>query len=256
MSNAESERGPLDHIRIVLVGTKEPGNIGSVARAMKNMGLRRLYLVDPPDHRSGDARKMAHGSGDVLYGATVCATMEEALQDTVLVVGTTHRRRNHLDVLHGPKEISRRLLALPEGTEGALVFGREENGLSNNELQLCHIVANIQTANTYPSLNLSQASLLFGYELFQAAMNPPQNPDLDLATYQEIEAMYTHITSAMDQLGFVENLRPENFLRSVRRLFGRISLEKRDVYTIHKIFRQVDKYASQVDKQPADDAAQ
>ena len=245
MSQIESDRDLLGHIRVVLVGTKEPGNIGAVARAMKNMGLRRLYLVDPPDHKSGDARKLAHGSGDVLYGATVCSTMEEALQDTILVVGTTHRKRNHLDVLHGPKEISRRLLASPEGAEGALVFGREENGLSNNELQLCHIVANIQTANTYPSLNLSQASLLFGYELFQAAMNPPQHPDLDLATFQEIEAMYDHLTSTMDRIGFVASLRPENFLRSVRRLFGRIALEKRDIYTVHKIFRQVDKYVSQ-----------
>ena len=81
----------LNRIRVVLAGAKEPGNIGSVARAMKNMGLSRLYLVDPPDHTCGDARKMAHGSGEVLYGATVCESLEEALSGTVLSVGTTHR---------------------------------------------------------------------------------------------------------------------------------------------------------------------
>jgi len=251
MSNVDAERGPLDNLRVVLVGTKEPGNVGSVARAMKNMGILRLYLVDPPDHKCGDARKMAHGSGDVLYGATVCDTLEEALQDTVLAVGTTHRKRNDLDLFHGPKEISRRLLSLPEGTEGALVFGREENGLTNDELQLCHLVANIQTANTYPSLNLSQASLLFCYELFQAAMNPPEKPELDLASYQEIESMYNHIDLALNLLGYTESHRPESFFRSIRRLFGRIALERRDVFTIHKIFRQVDKFTSQLDRQSA-----
>ena len=234
----------LDHIRIVLVRPKEPGNIGAVARAMKNMGLPRLYLVDPSDHKSGDARKMAHGSGDVLYGATVCPTLEEALSGTLQSAGTTHRKRQGFDLLHSPRETSRRLIGLPENAEGALVFGCEENGLTNDELQLCSIVSRIPTASAYPSLNLSQATLVYAYELYVTAENPPDTSELNLAPFEEIESMYTHITDAMDKLGFISRHRPETFLRSIRRLFGRIQLERRDVATVHKIFRQVDRFVS------------
>ena len=235
---------PLDRIRIVLVEPKETGNIGSVARAMKNMGLSKLYLVNPSDFRSGDARKMAHGSGDVLYGATPVNRLEDALSGTVLAVGTTHKKRQDFDLLYGPRETAQRLVSLPEGTEGALVFGREESGLTNAELQLCQATSRIATARTYPSLNLSQAVLLFAYELYQAAENPAQRPDINLAPFEEIESMYAHISLALDKLGFVSRHRPETFMRSVRRLFGRISLERRDVATVHKIFRQVDRFVS------------
>lgn len=248
---AEKEPAPcvLDRIRIVLVEPKEPGNVGSVARAMKNMGLSRLYLVNPPDHKSGDARKMAHGSGDVLYGATVTETLEAALAGTVLTVGTTHRRRQNMDLMYGPGEAVRRLTSLPGGAEGALVFGREENGLTNHELQLCQLVARIPTAHAYPSLNLAQAALIFAYELHRAANNPPQIPQLDLASFEEIESMYAHIASALDKLGFVPRHRPETFLRALRRLFGRTPLERRDTATVHKIFRQIDKFVARHEDQ-------
>ena len=235
---------PLERIRVVLVEPKEPGNVGSVARAMKNAGLSRLYLVNPPDHRCGEARKMAHGSGEVLYGATVCSSLSEALEGTTLAVATTHRKRQSLDLMHGPREVAARLTSLPDDGEGALVFGREENGLTNDELQLCGMVGHIATPNRYPSLNLSQAVLIFGYELYQSIEKPSQVPELDLAPFEQVEAMYDHITDALDKLGFVSRHRPETFLRSIRRIFGRVSLEKRDVATIHRIFRQVDKYVS------------
>lgn len=243
-NNTEAARNALRHIRIVLVEPKEPGNIGAVARAMKNMGLSRLYLVNPSDFQSGDARKMAHGSGDVLYGATVCRSLQEALSDTALAVGTTHRTRRNIDLFYGPRQVAGRLVSLPAGVEGALVFGREETGLVNDELQLCQVASRISTACAYPSLNLSQAVLLFGYELYQAALNPPQMPELDPAPFEEIESMYAHISGALDKLGFVSRHRPETFMHSVRRLFGRLALERRDVATVHKIFRQVDRFVA------------
>ena len=234
----------LRHIRVVLVGPKEPGNIGSVARAMKNTALSRLYLVDAADHRCGDARKMAVGAGEVLYGATECGSLDKALEGVVLAVGTTHRPRDNFDVMFGPMNVAERLAGLPDGQEGALVFGREENGLTNDELQRCQIVAHVRTAVRYPSLNLSQAVLLFGYELYRAAASPAELPDLNLSPHEEIEAMYAHISDALDKLGFVSRHRPQTFMRSIRRIFGRIQLERRDVATIHRIFRQVDKYVS------------
>ena len=104
---------PLDHIRIVLVEPKEPGNIGAVARAMKNTGLSHLYLVNPPDHTSGTARAMAHGSGDILYGATVVSSLAEALADVSLAVGTSHRKRREFDIVHPPQTAVDKLLSLP-----------------------------------------------------------------------------------------------------------------------------------------------
>lgn len=244
MAEKKSDPGVLNRIRIVLVEPKEPGNVGAVARAMKNMGLSRLYLVNPPDHKSGDARKMAHGSGEVLYGATVTRTLGEALSGTVLAVGATHRRRQNMDLLYGPGEAALRLMSLSDVQEGALVFGREENGLTNNELQLCRMVSKIPTAHAYPSLNLAQAVLIFGYELYQAVDPPAQTPSLDLASFEEVESMHSHIASALGKLGFIARHRPETFQRALRRLFGRIPLERRDTATVHKIFRQIDKFVA------------
>ena len=249
MEDREPGLEALDRVRIVLVEPKEPGNVGSVARAMKNMGLTRLYLVRPPDHRSGDARKMAHGSGDILYGASVFDTLEEALAGTVLAVGTTHRQRQSLDLMVGPHEATRRLVSLPDGAEGALVIGREQNGLTNAELEMCQVISRIPSACRYPSLNLSQAAVIFAHELYQAAAQPREIPDLDIAPHEHLEAMYRHISEALDKLGFVSRHRPSTFMRSLRRLFGRIPFERRDVATIHRIFRQVDKYISRHEPQ-------
>lgn len=232
----------LSRIRVVLVEPRQPGNIGSVARAMKNAGLTRLYLVRAADHTCGDARKMAHGSGDVLYGATVTDTLDEALEGTILTVGTSARARKDFDVLYGPAEVAARLVALPPEGDGALVFGREKTGLTNDELEKCQIVCRIPSAHTYPSLNLAQAVLIMGYELYRAALDPNEQPDLQLAPHEQIEAMYEHVARGLDMLGFSSHHRPETFMRSIRRLFGRHQLEKRDVSTLHRIFRHIDRF--------------
>ncbi len=234
----------LSHIRVVLVEPQQPGNIGSVCRAMKNFGLSRLYLVNPPDHTSGEARQMAHGSGDVLYGATVTRTLEEALEGSALVVATSHRYRRGFDLTYGPGEGARRLLALPEGAEGTLLFGRENGGLTNDEIKTCQIISRIPTAVSYPSLNLSQAVLIHGYELYRAAHSPAEVPELDLAPFEAIETLYTHIDDSMKKLGFTPRYHPETFKRSLRRVFGRAQLEMRDVATVHRIFRQIDRFVA------------
>ncbi len=233
----------LDRIRIVLVEPKQAGNIGSISRAMRNAGLSRLTLVNPgADHTSGDARKMAVGAGDILYGAQVVGSLEEAVERTLLVIGTSHKTRKDFPVVFGPTEIAGRLVSIPNEGEGALVFGREERGLTNQEIQLCQLTAQIPSARTYPSYNLSQAVLIFGYELHKAALNPPETPDWNLAPIGQVEAMYRHLAQSLDNTGFKSPHRPETFIRSVRRFFGRIPLEKRDISTIHRICRQVDRF--------------
>lgn len=238
------ETEALKKIRIVLVEPKQPGNIGSVARAMKNMGLSQLFLVNPPDHTSGDARAMAVGSGDILYGATVVSSLSEALAGTSLVVGTSHRVRRGFNTLTPPDEAARQLTSLPADCEGAIVFGREQNGLTNDELHMCQIISRVPSAVAYPSLNLSQATLIFGYELFQAVQISQAPPNLDLAPHEEIESMYAHIQSGLDKLGFVARHDPRTFMRSIRRIFDRTQMERRDVATMHKIFRQVDRFVA------------
>ena len=238
------ESDALNHIRLVLVEPEQPGNIGSVARAMKNMGLSRLYLVNPADHTCGDARAMAHGSGDILYGATVVDSLAEALAGTSLVVGTSHRHRRGFNALCPPSEAAQQLIGLPSGREGALVFGREKNGFTNDELHMCQIVTRVPSAVAYPSLNLSQATLIYGYELFQAVHTPGEPTDLDLAPHDEIETMYGHIQLGLDKLGFVARHDPRTFMRSIRRIFDRTQMERRDVATIHQIFRQIDRFVS------------
>jgi TrmH family RNA methyltransferase len=239
-----SETDALKHIRLVLVEPKQPGNIGSVARAMKNMGLSRLYLVNPADHTCGDARAMAHGSGDILYGATVVDSLAEALTGTSLVVGTSHRLRRGFNSLHPPSEAAKQLIALPPGMEGDIVFGREENGFTNDELHMCQMITRVPSAVLYPSLNLSQATVIYGYELFQAVHTAPEPTDRDLAPHDEIETMYGHIQVGLDKLGFVARHNPRTFMNSIRRIFDRTQLERRDVATIHQIFRQIDRFVS------------
>ena len=233
----------LDRIRVVLVEPKQAGNIGSISRAMRNTGLSRLILVNPgADHTSGDARKMAVGAGDILYGTTVVDSIEEAVDGTVLVVGTSHKTRKDFPVVFGPTEVANRLVSIPNNDEGALVFGREERGMTNREIQLCQIITQIPSARSYPSYNLSQAVLIFGYELHKAAMNPPETPDWNVAPVGQIESMYRHLAQSLDNLGFKSPHRPETFIRSIRRFFGRVPLEKRDISTIHRMCRQVDRF--------------
>ena len=247
----------LNRIRIVLVEPKQAGNIGSISRAMRNAGLSRLVLVNPgTDHTGGDARKMAVGAGDILYGATVVGSLEEAVEDTHLVVGTSHKTRKDFPVVFGPSEVSSRLVSIPKDGEGALVFGREERGLTNKEIQLCQLTAQIPSARRYPSYNLSQAVLIFGYEIHKAAVNPPEVPEWNLAPNGQIEAMYRHLAQSLDNLGFKSHHRPDTFIRSIRRFFGRVPLESRDISTIHRICRQVDRFIGKHGIETSDEPGQ
>lgn len=234
----------LSHLSIVLVEPEEPGNIGSVARAMRTMGLSRLILVNPVSFDVPEARKMAHGSQDLVLGAKVCPTLQEALADTALVVGTTHERREDRPLIYPPAESARRLVDLPAGQKGAIVFGRESRGLTNEELRLCNLISRVPAVTRHPSLNLAQAVLVYVYELSQASRGGSMGPRLDLATFEEMEGLYSHIQQALDHLGFVSRNAPCTFLRSVRRVFGRVQFERRDAATVHKLCRAVDKFTA------------
>ena len=240
----------LTNIAVVLVEPKTPGNIGSVARAMKNTGLSKLVLVNPVEFPGAEARRMAYASEDILETAECTATLEEALARAEIVIGTTHRTGRRRGPLYTPKEMAQKVVSLAQAGPVALVFGPEDRGLLNAELDYCHMLGHIPCASSYPSFNLSQAVLIFAYEIYGASISPPPPPSLKPAPFQEIEQMYRRIDEILTRIGFISRNTPTRFMRSVRRVFGRTRLERRDIATLHKICDQIERVADQNEKTP------
>lgn len=234
----------LDNIRIVLVNTHHPGNIGSAARAMKNMGLTRLYLVSPKDFPSFEASQLASSATDVLKDAVVVDTLAEALQGCTFVCGTTARLRSVKWPQVDARECGEVIHTESEQHEVALVFGRERSGLSNDELELCQTLVNIPTAEAYSSLNLGQAVQVLSYEILMAsqqakpvvtAVEEPADEKDTLATNDQLEGMYDHYLNALGDLNFFGSRNPEHIMRKLRCLYGRARPTQREVQIMRGI---------------------
>lgn len=235
-----------DAASIVLVEPLHPGNIGAAARAMKNMGFRRLRLVNPTDPFCSEARRMASGALDILERAEIFQSLPEALADLHVTVGLTARtgkgRIRKLD----PHGLVRHLRSYPPEARLGLVFGREDRGLSNQELDLCNLLVTIPTAPEHPSLNVAQAVLLVCYEFLKEAAEPTADarPRKTVpAPSEELEALYRHGREVLLRIGFLHESNPDRILRVLRRIFGRIGLESREVSILRGILRQMDWYA-------------
>lgn len=234
----------LSSIRIILVATSHPGNIGSTARAMKTMGLKSLYLVNPksfPDYR---AREMAAGADDVLEGAQVTASLEEALVGCQLILATSARPRG-LD-LPGliPSSCAQLVANQADNTQIAIVFGREHAGLTNEELLKCHYHINIPSDPEYASLNLSQAVQIMAYELRMKLLAPEAEVSLRKDNYakaEEIEQFYSHLKEVFIETQFLKIANPRRLMQRVRRLFNRINLEKMEVNLLRGMLSQIQK---------------
>ncbi len=213
----------LENVRIVLIGTTHPGNIGAAARAMKNMCLRQLVLVQPLHYPNAEATARASGAHDLLAGAKVCETLDEALQGCRLVVGASARLRSVEWPQVEPRECAAQMMAEAAQGEVALIFGRESSGLSNEELDRCHLLVHIPANPEYSSLNLAQAVQLLSYEMHQAArvhraVDSGQRP---VATAEEMEGFFGHLEQALAEIGFSDPRRSEKLHRMLRRLFLR-----------------------------------
>lgn len=224
-------RAALANIRIVLCQTSHPGNIGSTARAMKTMGLTRLYLVRPQRFPHAEASALASGATDVLDQAVVAETLEQALAGTVLSIGMTARRRDLSHEMLALREASSRALNTTREGEVAVVFGTEMFGLSNEELDLCQLAAHIPTNPDYSSLNLAQAVQVAAYELSMTAgaWSVPQTPARELATHEQIEGFFAHLEQSMIETRFLNPDMPKRLMTRLRRLFARTALEKEEV---------------------------
>jgi len=237
-------------LRIVLVGTQHPGNIGSAARAMKTMGLDRLLLVTPERFPHDEAFALAAGAGDVLDRAEIHADLDSALAGCRLVFGATARRRTVPLPEFTPREAARRLVDAAENHPVALVFGRERTGLENEELQRCHAAVCIPANPGYSSLNLAAAVQVLTYELRvemlsrTAAVEPNVPADHELpASADEMEHYFVHLAQALDAIDFYKGKAPEIVLMRLRRLYLRAAPDSRELRILHGILADTQRAA-------------
>ena len=223
----------FDSIRIVLVETSHPGNIGSTARAMKVMGFHRLYLVSPKSFPDPRAHEMSAGAYDVLLdNVVVTDSLDEALSGCQLVLGTSARARDIALSGLTPNESAALVGGMPDDTEIAIVFGREQSGLTNEELLRCHYHIHIPSNPAFSSLNLAQAVQIVTYELRMKLLSPTANVETRQdkpATVEEVEQMYAHLRDVLVAIDFLKSSNPKRLFQRVRRMFNRIQLEQMEI---------------------------
>jgi tRNA (cytidine32/uridine32-2'-O)-methyltransferase len=239
---------PANRIRIVLVGTQHPGNIGSAARAMKTMGLTRLVLVAPERFPHPEAHALAAGADDLLAGAAIHPSLGEAVADCTLVLGCTARSRRVPLPEQEPREAAAAVLdAALAGAEVALVFGRERTGLDNEELQLCHGAVHIPANPDYSSLNLAAAVPVLAWELradsLSRAPAVPAGPRDPPASHAELEGLFAQLADTLDQIDFHKGRAPESAMRKLRRIYLRANLDTREVRLLRGVLADAQRMA-------------
>lgn len=240
-------RANLANISIVLAETQIPENVGSVARAMNNMGLRHLILVSPENCELSKVLKTATGSSiDIIEEMEVYDDLPEALGPFNYVVGTTARLGTQRPALTNPRRLAQDLVSISQDNRIAILFGPEDRGLSNEQLRYCHTIATVPTAG-FSSLNLAQAVMIFCYEISLAAA--PAMPEAlpRLANNFELEGMYDHLKEVFLKIGFINPENPEHWMLNIRRFLSRVPLRARDVRIIRGICRQIDWYTGQIE---------
>lgn len=251
---ATAPNTPAERLRIVLVCTQHPGNIGSAARAIKTMGLSRLVLVGPERASSAEASALAAGADDVLAAAQRFETLADAVADCRLVLGCTARsRRVALDELLPRDAAARAVADASAGAEVALVFGRERTGLTNEELQLCHAAVHIPANPEYSSLNLAAAVQVLAYELRLALLDQGTGEGMTVvaaqaradppASHAELEGFFAQLGETLDAIDFHKGRAPESAMRKLRRLFLRADLDSREVRLLRGILADAERMA-------------
>jgi tRNA/rRNA methyltransferase len=229
----------LDSISIILVRPRYPENIGSVARAMKNTGLNRLILVDGCSPLHGNAYKLASGAEDILERAEEFITLREAVSEVGCVAGMTSRTGKERSPLLTPRALVQKLIPISLKNSIGLVFGSEKEGLTNEELSLCHLYVRIPSSGSFPSLNLAQAVMVLCYELFQPSTGIQKNL-APLAQVEHLERMFEHMERTLVDIGFLDPSHPKRIMWVLRRLFGRSQMEEREVQILQGIWSKVD----------------
>lgn len=253
----------LDNIRIVLVNTTLSANIGAAARAMKTMGLKHLYLVEPKQFPSAEATALASGASDVLAAAVVVPTLEDAVADCSLVLGTSARSRTIPWPLMDARTAGETVRLESGGNQVAIVFGREDRGLTNEELQRCHFHVCIPTNEEYGVLNVAAAVQVLAYEVRMAHLLAEQQAlpeeqampvqfvrwDEAMVPSTDMEQFYGHFEQMMVDIGFLDPANPRQLMTRVRRLFNRVRLDRLEYNLLRGIFTQVQQLRARAARQ-------
>lgn len=232
------------NIRIVLVRPTHPGNVGATARAMKNMAMRSLCLVEPERFPSPEATDRAAGADDVLESAVICASLDEALKDCHLVIGTSARpRRIEWPTLDPAAGASRLVEGARQGPV-ALLFGQERTGLLNSELDRCHFVITIPADQAYSSLNLASAVQILAYEIYRAVLagrpvEATESREGRLASSDDMQRFYQHLEEVLQQIGFLDPENPRYLMRRLMRLFNRAGMDDNEMNILRGILTAI-----------------
>ena len=231
------------------MNTTHPGNIGAVARAMKTMYQNKLYLVNPGNFPSAEATARATGADDILVNAIVCDTLDAAIRDSHLVVGTSARERYISCPVSSPRECAPRIIeTIAVGQQVALLFGRESSGLSNDEIEACNMLIRIPANNEYNSLNIAAAVQLVCYEIMLAGIVNDKNDEagsdrIPLATMDEMRLFYQHLEQCLIDLDYFNPEKPRLLMRRMKRLFNRALLDQNELNILRGILSAAQKKA-------------
>lgn len=231
------------NVRIILVGTSHPGNIGAVARAMKNMGLSDLCLVEPRYFPHQEATTRASGAEDLLESVAVVETLDEALRDCTYVAGASARSRTIGWPSMLPRQCAERLLRESHGGTAAAVFGPEKSGLTNEHLDRCHTLLTIPTNPGFSSLNLAMAVQVLAYELRVAKIGDGvggYEADAPLASGEDLEKFYAHLEQVLTDSGFLDPDNPRHLMRRLRRLYLRALPDQNEINILRGILSSLD----------------
>ena len=233
----------LDKLRIVLVQTSHPGNIGAAARAMKTMGLGELWLVSPKSFPDADAVAMASGAEDVLEGARVTETLDEALAGCSIAIGTSARSRSLAWPELDPVQCAETVVAAASRGAAALVFGRERTGLTNEELDRCSHVVTIDANPEYSSLNLAAAVQVLAHEVRKVARadvpRVRREAESSPASRDEMERLFVHLEAVLWDREFLDRNNPQHLMRRLRRLFNRAEPDYNEVQILRGILKEL-----------------
>jgi tRNA/rRNA methyltransferase len=238
-----SDRINFDNVTIVLHQPRYSENIGAAARAMRNMGVSQLVVVDPPNYDLYKVLKLAtHFASDIIEKSRICADLKEALAPFSYVVGATARLGGQRRVINSPLMLAQRLIPISKENRIAILFGPEDRGLSNEDLRHCHVLVNIPTSE-FSSLNLAQAVMIMCYEIFTAEREENEEFIPRLAGRHELDGMYDQLKDLLVRIDYINPENPDYWMNNLRHYFNRMQLRAKEVNIIRGICRQVDWYA-------------
>jgi tRNA/rRNA methyltransferase len=229
----------LDNVVIILANTKYPGNIGSAARAMFNMGLTRLVLAAPQCEINDDSRRMAKAGKAILESAKICKSLKSGLNGIRFLVGTTGKSGGYRAQAYSPRNLAPKILAHAAQQKTGILFGPEDTGLVDEDLRLCQMLIRIPTHHRGRSINLAQSVMVVCYELWLGSLEREPARVVRLASLEQIEAMYAQLEKALLEIGFLQPQNADHMMFTLRKILGRAGMEPSDVGVLRGIARQI-----------------